>query len=274
MRIICISDTHNLHKDTFIPDGDILIHAGDITAIGNKEIVVDFNQWLGQLPHKHKIVIAGNHDLCFESEDFQTESFLTNATYLKNSGIEIEGLKIWGSPISPISPKFGNDWAFNIERGDKIRKYWEKIPTDTDILITHCPPFGILDKNELGSFEGCKDLLDIVQNSVKPRFHIFGHIHEAYGRQQIGQTTFINASIVDLQNWITKYKFIRRLRITATFVFQTLKKVHKLVFKVSKDRSHNRKFSHSHWTVKNKAIVIDIGHEINTTTHIGLQQAD
>ena len=247
-----------MHNDTFIPDGDILIHAGDITAIGEKEIVTDFNKWLGKLPHKYKIVIAGNHDFCFENEHFQAETILTNAIYLKNSGTEIEGLKIWGSPISPISPKFGSDWAFSVERGPEIRKYWQQIPIDTDILITHCPPFGILDKNGFGSLEGCKDLLDIIQNQVKPRFHIFGHIHEAYGQVQIGQTTFINASMVDLQNWITKYKILKQLRIFAISVFQVVKKVLKSVFKVSKNKLHNKTLSKFHWTIKNNATIIDI----------------
>ncbi|MFN3380378.1 MAG: metallophosphatase domain-containing protein, partial [Runella zeae] len=163
MRIVCISDTHNLHNETKIPEGDIFIHAGDITAIGEKENIIDFNKWLGQLPHKYKIVIAGNHDFCFENERVEVEKILTNAIYLHDSGVEIEGFSIWGSPISPVSPKFGNDWAFNIDRGKKIRKYWELIPQNTDILITHCPPFGILDRNELGDHEGCKDLSDLVQ---------------------------------------------------------------------------------------------------------------
>jgi Icc-related predicted phosphoesterase len=258
MRIVCVSDTHNLHNKTKIPDGDIFIHAGDITAIGEKEIIIDFNNWLGQLPHKYKIVIAGNHDFCFENESIETEKLLTNAIYLNDSGVEIEGFSIWGSPISPISPRFGGDWAFNIDRGQKIRNYWKLIPENTDILITHCPPFGILDMNDLGDKEGCKDLLDLVQNKIKPTVHIFGHIHEAYGQIQVGQTKFINASIVGLQSWIATYKFTRQLRIIAISIFQTIKQIRKNLFGVPKDKLHNRTFSYLHWTVKNQATIIDI----------------
>lgn len=118
MRIVCVSDTHNLHNETKIPDGDIFIHAGDITAIGDKDFIIDFNNWLGQLPHKHKIVIAGNHDFCFGNESFEVEKLLTNAIYLNDNGVEIEGFNIWGSPISPISPKFDGDraWKYHVTK--------------------------------------------------------------------------------------------------------------------------------------------------------------
>lgn len=258
MRIVCLSDTHNLHHETKIPYGDILIHGGDITAIGNKDVIIDFNYWLGLLPHKYKIVIAGNHDYCFESDPGKSEDLLTNAIFLNNSGVEIEGLKIWGSPNSPISPKFGSDGAFNIERGQKIRKYWELIPSDTDILITHCPPFGILDKNEMGDKEGCKDLLDVIQNRIKPRLHIFGHIHDQYGQVQIGSTNHINASVVDLKGWIANYKLIRKLRIMAISVFQVVKFVRKTFLGVSKEKLYHKTLSHLQWEVKNKPIVIDL----------------
>ena len=159
MKIICISDTHNLHKELKIPDGDILIHAGDMTCIGGIYEIKEFNQCLGTLPQRHKIVVAGNNDLYFESVPLLANLLITNAVYLNDSGIEIEGLKIWGSPISPNY----QDWAFNRERGEAIRKHWEMIPEDTDILITHCPPFGILGFNNRGIHEGCQDLLEIVQ---------------------------------------------------------------------------------------------------------------
>lgn len=259
MRIVCVSDTHVLHKEISIPDGDIFIHAGDITVIGEKETVIDFNDWLGRLPHKYKIVIAGNHDICFENEPIEMKKILTNAIYLNDSGIEIEGFTIWGSPISPISPKFGRDWAFNIERGQKIRKHWELIPRNTDILITHCPPFGILDTNDLGDKEGCKELLDLVQNKIKPRIHIFGHIHEATGQLEIGQTKFINASMVGLRSWIANYPFTRKLRIIGISIFQRIKQIRTNFLGVREKKSHKRKFNHLQWEIKNKAKVVDIG---------------
>ncbi len=184
-------------------------------------------------------------------------ALLTNAIYLNNTGCEIEGLKIWGSPVSPISPKFGDDWAFNIERGPEIRRYWEQIPANVDILITHCPPFGILDKNGMGDNEGCKDLADLIENKIRPRIHIFGHIHEAYGQVQIGTTNYINASAVCLKSWIADYKITRKLRIVAVSIFQIIKQLRKKLFGVPKDKLHNTTLSNWHWKVNNKAIVVD-----------------
>lgn len=193
MKIICISDTHNLHKDLKVPDGDMLIHAGDMTCVGGIDEIKEFNEWLGTLPHHHKIVIAGNHDLLFESDSLLANTLITNAIYLNDSGIEIEGLKIWGSPISPNY----QNWAFNRECGEEIKKHWDLIPEDTDILITHCPPLGVLDFNSKGNSEGCKDLWAIVQQKVKPRLHVFRHLHDAHGQVKIGETLFVNASIVN-----------------------------------------------------------------------------
>jgi Icc-related predicted phosphoesterase len=218
MKIICISDTHNLHKDLKIPDGDILIHAGDMTCVGGIDELKEFNQWLGTLPHRHKIVIAGNHDLYLDHVPSLANLLITNAIYLNDSGVEIEGLKIWGSPISPNY----QDWAFNRERGEAIRKHWEMIPEDTDILITHCPPFGILDFTDTGKHEGCSDLLEIVQQKIKPRLHVFGHIHDAHGQVKIGETLFVNASIVST---IQYNKWMKIMRNVAIDIFQILKKM-------------------------------------------------
>jgi Icc-related predicted phosphoesterase len=195
MKIVCISDTHTLHKNMKIPDGDLLIHAGDVSSRGKLEEIIQFNDWLGTLPHRHKVMIAGNHDFYFESNPPHTKSLITNAIYLNDSGIEIEGIKIWGSPVQP----WFYDWAFNRQRGEDIRKHWELIPTDTDILITHGPPYGILDETARGELVGCADLLEVIQQRVKPRLHVFGHIHEGYGKTAIGETLFVNPSMVNLQ---------------------------------------------------------------------------
>lgn len=177
-----------------IPDGDLLIHAGDVSSRGGMNEIRDFNEWLGTLPHPHKVIISGNHDFGFERYPKEAEALITNAKYLNDSGITIEGLKIWGSPIQP----WFYDWAFNRKRGKDIRKHWDMIPTDTDILITHGPPFGILDNTERSEKVGCADLMDIIQHRVRPRLHVFGHIHEAYGQQQVEDTLFVNASMVNL----------------------------------------------------------------------------
>ncbi len=218
MKIICISDTHNLHKDLKIPDGDILIHAGDMTCVGGIDEIKEFNEWLGTLPHRHKIVIAGNHDVYLESVPSMAKILITNGIYLNDCGVEIEGLKIWGSPISPNY----QGWVFGRERGEEIRKHWEMIPEDTDILITHCPPFGILDFDPKGKHEGCKDLLETVQQKIKPRLHVFGHLHDAHGQVQIGETTFINASIVNTIQYGKSMKIVRNIAIQ---IFQILKKI-------------------------------------------------
>jgi Icc-related predicted phosphoesterase len=143
LRIVCISDTHGQHTKLSVPDGDVLIHAGDFTAFGERpKEIIDFNQWAGKQPHQHKIVIAGNHDSMFERHPGAARELLGNAIYLENSATELAGLKIWGSPVQP---EF-NNWAFNIARGAAIRRYWKMIPTNTDVLVTHGPPFGVLDK--------------------------------------------------------------------------------------------------------------------------------
>lgn len=194
MKIVCISDTHSLHSRMEIPDGDLLIHAGDISSRGGMAEIRDFNEWLGTLPHPNKVMIAGNHDFGFERYPQEAEALITNAKYLNDSGITIAGLKIWGSPIQP----WFYDWAFNRQRGKDIRKHWDMIPTDTDILITHGPPFGVLDDTERGEKVGCEELIKVIQKRVRPRLHVFGHIHEAYGQQQVNDTLFVNASMVNL----------------------------------------------------------------------------
>ncbi len=189
MRIVCISDTHSYHQRTEVPDGDILLHAGDITRFGKLADVESFDRWLGTLPHKHKIVICGNHDFCFQEEPAKARSSLTSAIYLEDESVEIEGLKIYGSPWQP----WYGGWAFNVERGPALAEKWARIPDDTQILITHGPPEGILDRTFRGEVVGDRELFDRVK-VVKPRLHVFGHIHEAAGRMEIDGTTFINAS--------------------------------------------------------------------------------
>lgn len=193
MKLVCISDTHEQHKDLEIPDGDVLIHAGDATWIGDEEPTSDFFNWFMEQPHKNKIFIAGNHDFRF-SEKFKTMEFSHDhgIHYLENEEINIGGKRFWGSPITPT---FG-DWAFMEDRGHRIRKYWNMIPKNIDALITHGPPMGILDETPRHQHVGCEDLMFAVEK-VKPLVHIFGHIHHGYGRLQHMGITFVNASICD-----------------------------------------------------------------------------
>lgn len=191
MKIICISDTHGFHRSIDVPDGDILIHAGDIDpSFGSRTHLIDFNDWLGELPHKDKILIAGNHDTIFESRPYIIKDFITNATYLKNSSTTVCGLKIFGSPHT--IPFAG---AFNTVEFE-ISKIWKKIPEDTDIVVTHGPPKMILDKTHYGDNAGDGYLYARIRE-IKPKLHVFGHIHESYGvyKSDFG-TTFVNAAIM------------------------------------------------------------------------------
>jgi Icc-related predicted phosphoesterase len=195
MTITTISDTHGLHRRIRnIPMADLLIHAGDVSNFGEEHQVLDFLNWFSNQPHQYKIFIAGNHDFFFERENekYIQKHIPQNVIYLNDSGCEIEGIKIYGSPITPEFM----DWAFNRKRGIEIEKHWKKIPTDTNILITHGPPFGKLDANINQYKTGCEDLLKTVEK-IKPKYHIFGHIHEAYGMLETTKTTYINASILD-----------------------------------------------------------------------------
>lgn len=193
MKLICISDTHSRHWDLKLPDGDVLIHAGDLTRQGRAEEIEDFNRWLESLPHQHKIVIAGNHDFLFEQEPERAKALLTHAHYLEDSGIEIEGIKFWGSPVSP---RFF-DWAFNRDRGEDIASHWQKIPADTHVLITHTPPFGCLDRVWFKRQVGCEALREALESNLKPWALICGHIHENSGHQQLGPTHVINSASLD-----------------------------------------------------------------------------
>jgi Icc-related predicted phosphoesterase len=190
ISIVAISDTHGFHESVDIPAGDILIHAGDLTRHGEMGEVKEFNDFLGGLPHPVKIVIAGNHDFCFESDPERCRNNLTNAIYLQDQAVTVEGVRFYGSPWQP----WFFDWAFNLQRGPEIRAKWDLIPEDTDVLITHGPPFGHGDRTLRGEQVGCQDLLEVVEQ-IQPKFHIFGHIHEGYGLTRNEHTTFINASI-------------------------------------------------------------------------------
>ena len=192
MKIVLIADTHNRHRELTLPDGDVLVHAGDMTTGGTLEEVEEFNSYLGELPHRHKIVIAGNHDFCFELEPEPAVALLSNATYLQDEATTVEGIVFFGSPWQP---RFFN-FAFNLTRGPEIREKWDLIPEDVDILVTHGPPRGFGDQTVYAEEVGCRDLLAAVER-VKPHVHVFGHIHEGAGIYSNGRTKFINASCCD-----------------------------------------------------------------------------
>lgn len=194
-KIVLISDSHGKHNQLDLPEGDLLLHAGDITGRGLGWQVREFMDWFGAQPHRYKVMIAGNHDFMAEQKPDEFLAMVPpGVIYLNDSGVELEGIRIWGSPIQP----WFHDWAFNRRRGAEIAAHWAQIPADTDILVTHGPPFGILDRTAHGERVGCEDLtLRLTQ--VRPRLHVFGHIHEAYGHVQRDDIHYVNASVLDLQ---------------------------------------------------------------------------
>lgn len=194
MRIVCLSDTHMHHRKLTVPDGDVLVHTGDFTRKGSEADIADFNAWLGTLPHAHKVVIAGNHDFLFAQNNGLARALLFNATYLQDASVEVAGVKFWGSPWQP----WFYNWAFNLPRGTALAQKWALIPPDTDVLLTHGPPFGVLDLTDRGEPVGCEELRQVVVR-LSPRLHVFGHIHEAYGEVGFGRTWCVNASNCTLQ---------------------------------------------------------------------------
>ena len=200
-----MSDTHGFHESAALPEADVLVHAGDFSGRCTIEFIQAFNEWLGGLSYRHKIVIAGNHDTLFQNcsrnpgiDPVYAEALLTNCTYLKDSSVTIGGLKFYGSPWQP---EFC-DWAFNVERNsEQLRAIWDLIPDDTDVLITHGPPHGIRDqcpdmhdRKEI-IHVGCELLVPAIFDRVRPKLHIFGHIHEGSGVEGRDGIIFVNASI-------------------------------------------------------------------------------
>ncbi|HEX9927372.1 MAG TPA: metallophosphatase domain-containing protein [Pyrinomonadaceae bacterium] len=199
-RIVLLSDTHNCNEQISVPDGDVLIHAGDATNRGQLDEIVVFNEWFSGLPHEHKIFVAGNHDWLFEKCPKYAQSLVAkNIIYLQDSAVEIEGLKFYGSPWQP---RFF-DWAFNLNRGSELAEKWKLIPDDTDVLITHGPPNGILDAVSRGNWienTGCEELIKRIEEIAafgKLKIHVFGHIHCGYGEAEKFGVRFVNASNCD-----------------------------------------------------------------------------
>jgi Icc-related predicted phosphoesterase len=194
VKIVVISDTHNQHEKLTLPEGDVLVHCGDSCNAGFKSELDNFLKWFGKQPFKHKICIAGNHDWHFfrNRTDALAACGSLGITYLEDQGVTIDGYVFYGSPWQP--PFF--NWAFNLPE-EELAVKWSMIPANTDVLITHGPPLGILDgapKKHVGSYT----LLDTVAE-VRPKVHMFGHIHESYGMCANTTTQFVNASICNLR---------------------------------------------------------------------------
>ena len=197
MRIIHISDTHNRHRVLHdLPAADIIVHSGDISMEGTGKEVDDFIEWFAELDYEHKIFIAGNHDeYLFDKKPAVIQRYLpANCHYLCHSGVVIKGIKFWGEPI-----------FFSDVIEGRFDQLLAQIPQDTDILISHRPPCGILDNAE-NSYV-CSDLLQVVLK-ITPRYHLFGHIHAAYGIEKRGATTFVNAALANEHNELVRKPFV------------------------------------------------------------------
>lgn len=216
MKIICISDTHLAEPD--LPPGDILVHAGDFTFKGRPYEITQQLLWLSNNRHKynHIVCIPGNHDFGFETNygQYKQEAANKGITFLNDEEVILDGIKFYGSPITP----FFHNWAFNRHPED-IEPHWLMIPDDTQVLITHGLPNGILDgvptynKTMIGydhhyrpmytkalahiDHVGCPDLLKRVKELTQLKLHVGGHIHESYGQEQHFGVQFVNASIMD-----------------------------------------------------------------------------
>lgn len=207
-----ISDTHEKHEDVIVPDGDVLIHAGDFSMMGEPKRIYNFAEWFTALPHKHKILIAGNHDLSLDPEHAGSNNGIVTAIlqvaleemgiiYLNEDSATIDGRTFYGSPYTR---SYGN-WAF-MEPEYKLAKRYEKMPK-VDVLITHGPPLGFLDPSynrQLKCMEnvGERALRDRVLE-LKPKIHVFGHIHSGYGKFEYEGIKFFNAAVCNERYVVT-----------------------------------------------------------------------
>ena len=245
MRITHISDTHNKHNQLngLLPGGDLLIHSGDISSLGRQSEVERFVKWFNSIDnYANKIFIAGNHDMSFDSEQLlvnklkhfdgvsDSDEFVSigkpqwlevllasdlnqNVFYLENSFVMLDDIKIWGSPITPT---FGYGWGFNVNRGYDINQIWNRIPNDTDIVITHGPIHSYCDRTDRGGLNvGCEQLYHRL-NEVQPQLHFSGHIHEAYGYRATDWGYAFNGCNCDLSYLVNNkpmtfdYDFLKR----------------------------------------------------------------
>lgn len=245
MTITFLSDTHTKHNEITINPCDIFCFTGDATKVGSLADFVSFLDWLRNVPAKHIVWIGGNHDKSLDKQlmlntiqdpitKLLRQQLYNNVQelikdlpkhihYLNDSGVIIEGINFWGSPVTPM---FGVDWAFNKIRGKNIADIWAKIPKNTNVLLTHGPPFGILDyvqnrqkthPNE-PNHVGCQDLLNRIKHFLPNlKLHVFGHIHSNYGmvKQNVSlnrQITFINSCLLD-----NRYNFVTKQPITVDY---------------------------------------------------------
>lgn len=209
VRIVAVADTHTFESDLgAIPDGDVFVHAGDMLRSGSLSELEGVAKWIRGLPHRHKLIVAGNHDWCFARTEERKVAIemLGDATYLEDSGTVIEGVHFWGSPWQPAF----HGWAFNLPRGAPLAERWALIPQTVNVLITHGPPEGIHDDPGHGGRggrherTGCADLRSRVVK-LQPALHLFGHIHQDGGATLLGGTWFANVTTWECERDATTF---------------------------------------------------------------------
>jgi predicted phosphohydrolase len=198
VRIVAVADTHLFHDELVVPDGDVLVHAGDMCRGGDLVELAAAARWIAALPHRHKVIVAGNHDWAFAREPAAARALFEGAHYLEDSELAIDGVRFYGSPWQPAF----NDWAFNLPRGPALAAVWANIPRGLDVLITHGPPDGIGDRTTPARRAGCAELRARVLE-VAPRLHLFGHIHQDGGAWRMGATTFANVTTWECERGAT-----------------------------------------------------------------------
>jgi Icc-related predicted phosphoesterase len=217
-RVVVVSDTHELHTSLtpgVMPNGDILVHCGDFTNDGREPFISSFARWLERQPYNHKVVISGNHDLLFEKDPDLAVGILRELCpgvhYLNESGVEIMGLKFWGSPWTPEVPPHISTmtWGFAKKRG-QLKEHWDKIPKGLDVLVTHGPPYGGLMGSLGGTLNDGQDVGDTeLRDAIlekRPRVHLCGHIHPGYGNRIYKGIRFVNAALyrMDVIHYLSK----------------------------------------------------------------------
>ncbi|MFB6294422.1 MAG: metallophosphatase domain-containing protein [Candidatus Nanohaloarchaea archaeon] len=191
MDIVALSDTHGRHDRIDVPDGDILVHAGDITRRGTLAEVRGFREWLDSLPHRHTVVVAGNHEpVDLPGGHAAVAAALGGIHYLAGRSVDIDGVTVWGAPWQP------GDWPQLLGIG-RSHDPGHAIPADADVVVTHAPPRGLRDRAVLGHRAGSRALRDAVA-AAAPEHHIFGHVHNARGTATWRGTRFTNAAVCDV----------------------------------------------------------------------------
>jgi Icc-related predicted phosphoesterase len=196
LRICIVSDTHNRISRFKLPKADVLIHCGDWTLAGTYEEMRMFQKDLLNVRNLYKrvLLVPGNHDELAEKAPDVVKAMFNkiNVDVLIDKAVKIEGVKFYGAPWVPAC----GFWSFQYDTPEEGKEHWDKIPADTDFLITHCPPHGVLDianSKWANGHTGCLELGKRV-TKLKPKYHAFGHIHEGYGMVGYAETTFINAA--------------------------------------------------------------------------------